>query len=169
MTGSVATDITDTDTHHAVEQFLYLEARLLDQWRLDEWFALISPDIVYRVPSPGSDHLDPRFTLQVISDNYTRLGGRVTRLKSKHAHAESPHSRTRRFVTNIYSTSNADGNIVAESNFHVMRTRLGKLDHFLGTYRHTLIPSDDGFTILERVATLDHGIVEAGGTVSIIL
>lgn len=169
MTDSLTAETIDSGTHHAVEQFLYREARLLDEWRLDEWFALISPDITYRVPSPGSDHLDPRFTLQVINDNYSRLGGRVTRLKSKHAHAESPHSRTRRLLTNVYTTTDSAGNIVVQSNFHVMRTRSGQLDHFLGTYRHTLIPSESGFAITERVATLDHGIVEAGGTVSIIL
>lgn len=177
MTGIVAaatsttpmTTPLTTALQHDVEQFLYREAALLDEWRLDEWFALMHPDVVYRVPSPGSDHLDPRFTLQVINDNHTRLGGRVTRLKSKHAHAESPHSRTRRLVTNVRAEPAAGDEVVARANFHVMRTRLGQLDHFLGSYRHVLVPDADGFLVRERVATLDHGIVEAGGTVSIIL
>jgi hypothetical protein len=51
-----------------------------------------------------------------------------------------------------------------------MRTRLGQLDHFIGAYRHTLVRAADGSLLVrERVATLDHGIPEAGGTVSIIL
>lgn len=160
--------VTTPGLHHRVEQFLYREAALLDEWRLDEWFALMHPRIEYRVPSPGSDHLDPRSTLQVIHDDHTRLGGRVTRLKSKHAHAESPHSRTRRLVTNV-RVEPAGETVVAHANFHVMRTRLGQLDHFLGTYRHGLVEDGAGFLVRERVATLDHGIVEAGGTVSIIL
>jgi p-cumate 2,3-dioxygenase beta subunit len=126
------------------------------------------PDVEYRVPAPGSDQLDPRNTLQVIHDDHLRLGGRVARLKSKHAHAESPHSRTRRLVTNV-RVEDSDGRVVAHANFHVMRTRLGQLDHFLGRYRYALLPDDGGFLISERIATLDHGIIEAGGTVSIIL
>lgn len=161
-----------TALRHEVEQFLFLDAALLDEWRLDEWFALMHPDVEYRVPAPGSDHLDPTRTLQVIHDDHTRLGGRVTRLKSKHAHAESPRSRTRRLVTNVRlvdETAGRTGDIAVTANFHVMRTRLGKLDHFLGTYRFVLVPDGAGFLVRERVATLDHGIVEAGGTVSIIL
>ncbi|MHA6784670.1 aromatic-ring-hydroxylating dioxygenase subunit beta [Pseudonocardia saturnea] len=153
---------------HEVEQFLYLESALLDDWRLDDWFALMHPDVVYRVPSPGSDHLDPRHTLQVIHDDHTRLGGRVTRLKSKHAHAESPHSRTRRFIANVRAKEDGP-RVVVRANFHVMRTRLGQLDHFLGSYRFVLERAGSGFLVRERVAVLDHGIVEAGGTVSIIL
>ncbi|GAY08481.1 aromatic-ring-hydroxylating dioxygenase subunit beta [Pseudonocardia sp. N23] len=169
MTGPLTT--VPAALQHEVEQFLYREAALLDGWRLDEWFALMHPDVEYRVPAPGSDHLDPRHTLQVIHDDHTRLGGRVVRLTSKHAHAESPRSRTRRFVTNVRldGPPGETGEITVAANFHVMRTRLGKLDHFLGTYRFVLVPDGAGFLVRERVATLDHGIVEAGGTVSIIL
>jgi p-cumate 2,3-dioxygenase beta subunit len=168
MTGTGTEDVTTATLHRAVEQFLYREAALLDEWRLDEWFALMDRDVEYRVPAPGSDHLDSRHTLQVIHDDHTRLEGRVNRLKSKHAHAESPHSRTRRFVTNVRVTADGDL-IVAHANFHVTRTRLGQVDHFHGAYRYVLMSTPDGLRVRERVATLDHGIVEAGGTVSIIL
>jgi p-cumate 2,3-dioxygenase beta subunit len=168
MTGTVAVSSTASDLRQQVEQFLYHEAALLDAWRLDDWLALMHPEVEYRVPAPGSDHLDPRNTLQVIHDDHVRLKGRVTRLKSKHAHAESPHSRTLRLITNVRVES-GDGELVAHANFHVVRTRLGQLDHFLGTYRHVLVPAGESFLVRQRVATLDHGIVEAGGTVSIIL
>ncbi|HEX3786483.1 MAG TPA: aromatic-ring-hydroxylating dioxygenase subunit beta [Pseudonocardiaceae bacterium] len=168
MTGTVAVSATAAALQHQVEQFLFHEAALLDEWRLDEWLALMRPEVEYRVPAPGSDHLDPHRTLQVIHDDHVRLRGRVTRLKSKHAHAESPHSRTRRLITNVRVESGA-GELVVHSNFHVMRTRLGQLDHFLGTYRHVLVADGASFLVRRRVATLDHGIVEAGGTVSIIL
>jgi p-cumate 2,3-dioxygenase beta subunit len=168
MTGTVAESATASELQYRVEQFLYREAAFLDGWRLDEWLGLMHPDIEYRVPSPGSDHLDPRRTLQVIHDDLTRLRGRVTRLGSKHAHAESPHSRTRRLITNVRAEP-GDGVIVVHAGFHVVRTRLGQLDHFVGEYLHVLVPVDGGFLIRERVATLDHDIVEAGGTISIIL
>ena len=34
-------------------------------------------------------------------DDHELLTARVRRLKSKHAHAENPHSRTRRLITNV--------------------------------------------------------------------
>ena len=39
---------------HTCEQFLLLEARLLDEARFDEWLALFTPEASYWVPSePG--------------------------------------------------------------------------------------------------------------------
>jgi p-cumate 2,3-dioxygenase beta subunit len=165
---TASTEATTLTLQYEVEQFLYREAALLDEWRLDEWFALMHPQVEYRVPSPGSDHLDPQHTLQVIHDDYTRLGGRVARLKSKHAHAESPRSRTRRFLSNIQVEALGD-EVAARANFQVIRTRLGQLDRFIGVYRFVLAVGPSDFAVRERVATLDHGIIEAGGTVSIIL
>jgi p-cumate 2,3-dioxygenase beta subunit len=161
--------VTDPVLLSEIEQYLYREAHLLDSWQLDEWLALMRADVVYRVPSPGTQDRDPRYTLQVISDNHLRLSGRVTRLKSKHAHAESPKSHTRRLVSNVRAET-GDGELHVFANFHVLRTRLGQLDNFIGTYRYVLVRDDTGaLRIRERVATLDHGIPEAGGSVSIIL
>jgi p-cumate 2,3-dioxygenase subunit beta len=171
--GDTGVSVTDPVLLSRITQFLYVEAQLLDEWRLEDWLALMHPDISYRVPAPGSEQLDPSSTLQIISDNYLRLSGRVTRLKSKHAHAESPKSHTRRMVSNVRAERAPDGSFVSHANFHVLRVRLAKLDHFIGSYRHTLVESEEpdggGFLVRERIATLDHGIDKAGGTVSIIL
>jgi p-cumate 2,3-dioxygenase beta subunit len=170
---ATAIPVTDAAVLSSVAQLLYREAALLDEWRLDEWLALMHPQVTYRVPTPGYEQADPAATLQVIHDDRALLAGRITRLKSKHAHAESPKSHTRRLVTNIRADSRPDGTLTIYSNFHIMRTRMGKLDHFIGHYRHLLVPdqgnSPVGYLIRERTATLDHGIVEAGGTVSILL
>lgn|GEM_PF-6185350 len=74
-----------------VAQFLYDEAALLDEWRLDEWLALFHPEAAqYLIPSPGDLSDDPATTLHLVNDSKTTLAGRIGRLKSKHAHAESP-------------------------------------------------------------------------------
>ncbi|WP_345032998.1 aromatic-ring-hydroxylating dioxygenase subunit beta [Kutzneria kofuensis] len=52
MTGTVAVFNTASDLQQQVEQFLYHEAALLDAWRLDDWLALMHPDVEYRVPAP---------------------------------------------------------------------------------------------------------------------
>ena len=50
----MATVTTDTlaavERQHAVEQFLFREAELLDAWRLREWLGMLTEDVRYRVP-----------------------------------------------------------------------------------------------------------------------
>jgi p-cumate 2,3-dioxygenase subunit beta len=168
--------VTDPVLLCGLEQFLYAEAALLDSWQLDEWLTLMHPSARYRVPAPGWEKGSAALTLQLINDDLKLLRGRVARLKSKHAHAESPKSHTRRLISNVrayYGVREEGPVLVVHSNFHVLRNRLGKLDHFVGSYRHTLlVPAEatpPGYLILERLTMLDHDLVEAGGTVSILL
>ena len=35
------------------QRLIYLEAELLDEWRLDDWLKLYTDDMLYLVPSPG--------------------------------------------------------------------------------------------------------------------
>ncbi len=44
--------MTTTETlHREVEDFLFLEAELLDGWKLEQWLQLFTPDGRYLVPS----------------------------------------------------------------------------------------------------------------------
>src|ERR671924_2208437 len=90
-----------TITRQAVEDFLYEEAALLDEWRLDEWLALLTEDAVYEVPSTDTPGGDPRTTLSLIADDRTRIRSRVEQLLGKSAWAENPPSRTRRMISNV--------------------------------------------------------------------
>src|SRR5262249_57022657 len=84
-----------------VEDFLYLEAALLDDWKLTEWLAMFVPGARYLVPPAGSnDDVDPATTLFYVADDFHRLTERVKRLGKKTAHVEFPHSRCRRMVSN---------------------------------------------------------------------
>lgn len=76
-----------------IEDFLYYEAELLDNWQLDEWFALFDSNAIYEVPAAGQpDDVSSISSLFYIADDYQRLGYRITRLKSKGAHSEWPRS-----------------------------------------------------------------------------
>src|SRR5215470_6664717 len=77
--------VRDSGLLAAVAQFLYDEAALLDEWRLDEWLALFHPEAAeYVIPSPEDLSDDPATTLHLVHDSMAVLSGRVTRLKSKH-------------------------------------------------------------------------------------
>src|ERR1700724_1444554 len=94
--------VRDSELVTAFAQFLYDEAALLDEWRLDEWLALFhSEGAKYLIPSPGDLSDDPATSPDLVNDSIRTLAGRVGRLKSKHAHAESPRSRTRRQIANV--------------------------------------------------------------------
>jgi len=164
-----------------VEDFLFHEAALLDEWRLDEWLALLTDDARYRVPSNDARSGDPADTLFLIADDMQRLRGRVERLKDPHAHAEFPHSRTRRLITNVRvsepkmvpgtnSPGFVPGTILVEANFVVYRFRRGGQEGaFVGRYRYQLRRVDGNLRIALREAILDAEELGRLGAVSFIL
>jgi p-cumate 2,3-dioxygenase beta subunit len=60
-----------------IEEFLIQEAALLDEWRLEEWLALMAPDARYLVPPLDMPDADHRDTLFLIADDRRTLASRV--------------------------------------------------------------------------------------------
>jgi p-cumate 2,3-dioxygenase beta subunit len=164
--------VRDGEFVAAVAQFLYDEAALLDEWRLDEWLALFHPEAArYVIPSPEDLSDDPATTLHLVNDSRTTLAGRIGRLKSKHAHAESPRSRTRRQITNV-RVWRGPSDLLSRSVFDVVRVRGGVVDRYAGVYEHQLLPGrskDAPWLIGLRRVLIDHNIESAGGQVSFLL
>lgn len=152
-----------------VERFLFDEAELLDQWRLHEWIELFGAGARYLVPATDLPDGDPERDLFLVQDDRFLLEQRVNSLLTRAAHAEYPHSRTRRLITNIRADEDADGRVLVLANFAVFRSRNGVLDTYVGQYRHTLERSGDGFRFLARKAVLDLDTLRPQGKVSIIL
>ena len=154
----------------AVEYFLYEEAAHLDNWRLDEWLSLFTQDARYLVPTTDLPDGDPAHDMMFIDDDYERLKGRVTRLKSRHAHREYPSSRTRRLITNVRLTRIDASEVDVEASFAVYRSRNEMIAPYVGIYRYTLARRDGGtFLIRRRRAELDLERLTDHGAVSIIL
>jgi p-cumate 2,3-dioxygenase beta subunit len=153
----------------AVEEFLYHEAALLDEWRLDEWLALFTDDARYVVPTTDLPEGDPECDLVFVDDDFTRLQGRVNRLKSRHAHREFPWSRTRRLITNVRLLDATDDTLTVTASFVVYRFREGRGAPYVGRYDYTLVRAEEGFQIRARRATLDQEALQDHGAISIIL
>lgn len=155
------------------EDFLYLEAELLDAWLLDDWAKLYTQDSLYEVTSPSnSDPLNAEAgnTLFLISDRIDRIEGRAKRLMKKTAHAEFPRSKTRHLVTNVRVVGAADGGTRVRSNFCVFRTKEDNQSFYMGEVWHTIVPGDDGsLKIKAKRAILDLNSLVNQGRLTIIL
>lgn len=153
-----------------VEDFLYHEAALLDEWRLDDWLELLTEDCVYRIPpndQPGGVHDNTLFT---IADDIARIKARIVRLKSRNAHAEFPHSRTRRLITNVRILSQDDTSVTITANFAVYRYRRNEdIREYVGTYHFKLAKTSSGLKLAERIVRLDALELASLGSVSFIL
>src|SRR5579883_2050738 len=106
----------DADLIREVEQFLYREARLLDERRFREWLDLFTDDLRYFMvnrsnryppaskaiavldPSAAPDREDER---AILDESKETLAARVARLDTGMAWAEDPPSRTRHLIANI--------------------------------------------------------------------
>jgi p-cumate 2,3-dioxygenase beta subunit len=157
-------------TREEVEDFLFLEAELLDQWRLPEWLDLLTEDAGYYIPpndKPDSDH---RSTLFTIADDATRLRERVLRIMDPNCHAEWPRSRTRRLIANVRLAGTQGNLVTVNSNFVCYRFRREeKIREYVGAYRHILRHDKGSFRIKERRVILDAHELGSLGSVSFIL
>ncbi len=151
-----------------VEDFLFREAALLDDWRLDDWVDLFTEDARYVVPTTDLPDGDPQRDLVFIDDDITRLRARAVRLNSRHAHREYPWSRTRRFISNVRVEESGDGELSVSSNVLVYRFRAGEGAPYVGSIDYVLRRNGDDFQIAYRRAVLDLEALSWHGAVSII-
>lgn len=152
--------------YHAVVDFLYAEADLLDRREHRAWLDQLTDDIRYVVPvrvtaartlenSVLSDmsHFD--------EDRYS-LVKRVERFETEHAWAEDPPSRTRRFVTNVRCwQSEEPREVIAHSNLLLFRSRGDNHEHDLLSGRRidTLRSSDGALQLARREVVLDESVL----------
>jgi len=152
-----------------VEDLLYKEAALLDDWRLEEWLEMLTDDAVYEVPPTDVPEGDSRNTLFIIADDAVRIRSRVKQLLGRFAWAESPHSRTRRMISNV-RVLGADGDhIMVTANFAVYRMRYESVDAYVGRYDLKLARVGKELKIKERRAILDNEALRPHGKISFIL
>jgi 3-phenylpropionate/cinnamic acid dioxygenase small subunit len=163
-----------------MEQFLYREARLLDERRFHEWLALFTDDVRYwmagrstRYPrsSKAITTLDPgrrqeadlaiEDELAILDETKVTLEGRVARLDTGMAWGEDPPSRTRHIITNIEVEAGATASeLKVYSNFLVYRTRAdAEQDFYVGARQDVLRRVDGAWKIAHRKLVLDQNVL----------
>jgi p-cumate 2,3-dioxygenase beta subunit len=162
-----ASDISFTRSE--IEEFLIDEAALLDEWRLEEWLALMAPDGRYLVPPLDAPDADHRDTLFLIADDRRTLASRVRQLMSGTTWAENPRSRTRRLITNVRRLATDRGEARVTANFAVWRFQHEQSEVYVGQYRHVLVRGPCSLLFRERRAVLDLETLRPHGKLSFIL
>ncbi len=166
-----------------IEQFLYREARLLDNRQYHQWLELLAADLRYWMPmrrnryAAGSkalaslneeapqkalDLTEPD-ELAIMDETRDTLRRRIERLDSGMAWAEDPPSRTRRFIANIEAhPTDTAGEVRVYSNFIVYRTRGEREeDFYVGCREDILRRSAGGWQIAYRRVVLDQNVMSA--------
>jgi p-cumate 2,3-dioxygenase subunit beta len=160
---------TELPTRQEIEDLFFKEAALLDEWRLEEWLALLTDDATYQIPPTDVPEGDARNTLFIINDDAVRIRSRVKQLLGKSAWAENPPSRTRRIISNIRMLGGDGDNILVTANFAVYRMRYESVDTYVGHYDYKLIRIGNELKIRQRRAILDNEALRPQGKVSFIL
>lgn len=143
------------ETCDEITRLLHLEARLLDQHRLDEWLALYTADCVYWIPA-DVDNRDPAVTVSWELNDRRRLEERVERLATGRAYAQVPITRTTHHLSNIEVFNSEGGDVHVLCNFLIQTHRGGETSARSGWYGYVLRRVDAGWRIvLKRINLFD--------------
>ena len=165
-----------------IEQFLYREARLLDQRKFHEWLDLLTDDLHYWMPMrsnrypvsskaiailDGSRYEESEVSredeLAIMDETKDSLRRRVARLDTGMAWAEDPPSRTRHMISNVeVEPGDRESEIKVYSNFLMYRTRgETEQDFYVGCREDILRNVDGQWKVAYRKIVLDQNVLLA--------
>src|ERR1700751_1020253 len=124
-------------------QFLYREARFLDDKEWDNWLALYAPDVEFWMPSWDDDDTlteDPQTEISLIwYGNKGRLEDRVFRIRTERSSATSlPEPRTSHNIGNVEIIEQSNGTCRLRCNWATFSYRYKTSDLYFGTSFYTL-------------------------------
>ncbi|MCW8277690.1 benzoate 1,2-dioxygenase small subunit [Pseudomonas sp. PCH199] len=152
-----------TISFDTVRDFLYREARYLDDRQWDEWLELYAPDATFWTPSwDDNDELteDPQREISLIwYGNRTGLEDRIFRIKTDRSSASIPDTRTSHNISNIELLEQADGLCKVRFNWHTLSFRYKTVDSYFGSSFYTLDVRGENTQILAKKVILKNDYV----------
>ncbi|OWJ64498.1 benzoate 1,2-dioxygenase small subunit [Inquilinus limosus] len=127
----------------AVQQFLYREARYLDDRDWDAWLALYAPEVEFWMPAWDDDDelvTDPQSEISLIwYGNKDGLEDRVFRIRTERSSATSlPEPRTGHGISNVEILEQGGGECRLRFNWVTLSYRYKTVDTYFGTSFYTL-------------------------------
>jgi len=140
------------ELQHAVEQFLYRQAELLDGKRWQDYIDLFDEKGIYWMPADPS-HKTWEGMPSIFAEDHNLMTVRMGRVLHPDAWSQRPQWGTNHVVSNVViEKTTPSGDVHVRSRFHMMELRRDDVRHFAGSYRHHLKKAKDGYRIrLQRV------------------
>jgi 3-phenylpropionate/cinnamic acid dioxygenase small subunit len=152
-----------------VEDFLYREARYLDERKLTEWLDFFAEDVHYFMPIRRNikfgdwelEFSDPEREISYFDEGKDILEGRVRQINTGVHWAEEPVSRFEHLITNVEIVGVEADNVQVNSKFMVYQNRLAdEVQVFVGR-RYDLLrrDSETTFKVVKRKILLAQNVL----------
>ncbi|WP_431025436.1 aromatic-ring-hydroxylating dioxygenase subunit beta [Halomonas sp. H5] len=142
----------DIEMLRNIEQFLFREARLLDERRFWDWDDLFSDNGMYWMPHQHEQE-NPYDHISLFWENRMLREVRIRRLENARNWSQQPQTRTAHLVGNVTIEGRDDyGYLVVSATFQVSEWRLEQRQ-LSGRYTYKLLeqPGEDWKISLKRV------------------
>jgi benzoate/toluate 1,2-dioxygenase subunit beta len=151
------TQVSEAD-HRRLLDFIFAEAKLADESRFDEWEALLTDDMQYRVPAgDGTDTSE--FAPSIINDNRRRLATRLRQLRTGTRMSQAPLSVMRRLISNVTINRAANNEYSVQANFVVYEYQTqstNQINIWPGEVTYRIRETPDGLRLCAKTVDLIH-------------
>lgn len=144
-------------SRESLMQFVYDEARMLDEQRFDQWLALFTEDGRYWMPL-SHGQTDPLLENSLMYEDNLLLRIRIERLAGQRTFSQQPKSRSHHLLQApvVEYLGGAGEEHVVRTAFHYTETRQDSQTMYVGWSTHHLVETEAGLRIrLKRVDLLN--------------
>ena len=147
----------------SIQQFLYREARYLDDREWEKWLNCYSKDAEYWMPCWNDDDeltKDPQSEVSLIYyPNRCGLEDRIFRIQTERSSASTPEPRTSHSVHNLEILETRENEVDLRYNFHTLNFRYRVTDHYFGTIFVTVTKEGDELKISKKKVVLKNDYI----------
>lgn len=147
-----------TFSYEQVRDFLYAEARFLDDKQWDEWIECYAKTAEFWVPSWDDDGTlvtDPQSEISLMY--YAHRDGledRIFRIRTEKSTASTPQPRTSHNISNIEILGEEAGATVVRFNWATFSHRYKSTHTFFGTSFYKIVSEDGKMKIINKKVIL---------------
>jgi benzoate/toluate 1,2-dioxygenase beta subunit len=146
------------------QQFLYAEARALDDRDWDAWLAHYAPHATFHMPAWDDDDLlteDPQTEISLIYYGTKQgLEDRVFRIRTERSSATSlPEPRTSHNISNVEIVSQEGGELKLRFNWFNLSFRYKTTDSYFGTSYYTIDTTGPALQITAKKVVLKNDYI----------
>lgn len=137
-----------------IKQFIYAEARLLDNRQWVEWLDLWTEDGMYWVPQ-SFEQTSPYDHISLFWENKMLRELRMKRLENARNWSQQPPTRSSRLISNItIAGHDKQGYLVVHATFQALEGRAGTQRLLGGSYVYKLKEHDDSWLMYLKQVNL---------------